>query len=680
MPVSPRPTHHRRRTASMRGTRVVAMAVTGSLGAAGLVLAAGSAAADATPNSQAEGRFLDGSGNPNLDDVATLAPARAHNDGEPTITIRQGIDATVINSVRVPLGTIDLLGENGILDLGAVNQIAIARPSGSSLGASGAVNNDGAIDTGGTSQFPANATLDLNTLLPDTGVLDDLDLSVGALSAVATQASGAHGNQDSSYQIADLELRLDSTVLSGLLAPLLGQQADIDALGTDLAALGDLSPVGSIVDISALPVIQDLLDDIVGGDGVLGNGLLTVNLTNGVITIDLGASLNNQPPNTPLLTAIAAALGDVEELVENALARLQVDVEDALRNVTATVAIPGVLPGVMLPPVPLVGAADLIDTVADALDLTPAGASTGQIDDGILNLLPGVLELTVNVQDEPPNTVKPAGSGIVDEFTVTALRIDLLNSTAVVNLASASVGSNFGPQGVAAPVATDIDPDRGPVAGGTVVTITGTGFEPGSTVSVDGGPPITPDAINGNGTQLVYTAPAHAAGPVDVTVTTPAGTTAPLTYTYIPAGETDGLATPVITNPDNGDETEDRTPPITGTGTPSAKVTIREGSTVICTAIVRSDRTFRCTPRTPLSIGSHTITARQTLDGRRSGTSAPVTFRIAAVDGRSGGQSNSGGLPNTGGGVDPLPFGVAGLALVLAGLAVAAGRRREDSI
>jgi hypothetical protein len=668
MPLQSRGTH--RRPSSKRGTRVVAITVTGSLSAAGMVLAAGAAAADShQPVSQAEGRFLEGAGSIDLDDIAALAAAQAENhvEADPVVD-RNPLTPTVLNSTVLPIGPVNLVGENGLIDLGAVNQVAIARPNGSSLGASGAVTDDGAIDIGGSSAVPADATVNLDSLLPDTGVLDDLDLSIGALSARATQAAGAHGNQDSTYQIADLVLSLDSTVVSGLLAPLLGEQAEIDALTGLLNALG----LG-VVTTSALPDLQDLVNGV--GTQTSPDGVLTVNLATGVITVDLEEliNLNNLPPNTPLLPYVLDALTtQLVPTVQEGLDELTADITAALDGVTANADLLGIVT-----PVPEGVLDGLIATIVDGLSLDPAAVGAGVFDNAISNLLDGVLALTANVQDEPPNTVK---SGIVDEFTVTALQINLLGSAAIVNLASASVGPNFGPA-VAAPVGLSLDPDSGPVTGGTVVTITGTGLEPGSTVSVDGGPAITPDAINGNGTQLVFTTPPHAAGPVGVTVTNANGTTAPLTYTYIPVGGPADIAPPVITDPDNGDETDDTTPPITGAGTPGATVTVREGSTVLCTAVVRTNGTWTCTPAVALSLGSHTIRATQTLDGRTSGASAPVTFRI--VDGDAGGAGNendNGGLPNTGAGFDPLPFGVAGLALILAGLAMAATRGRETQV
>ena len=75
----------------------------------------------------------------------------------------------------------------------------------------------------------------------------------------------------------------------------------------------------------------------------------------------------------------------------------------------------------------------------------------------------------------------------------------------------------------AAPTVTAINPDRGPVAGGTNVTVTGTGFT-GAT-GVNFGQVAVQNLAVASDTQLTVTSPpATAAGTVGVTVTTPAGT------------------------------------------------------------------------------------------------------------------------------------------------------------
>ncbi len=72
---------------------------------------------------------------------------------------------------------------------------------------------------------------------------------------------------------------------------------------------------------------------------------------------------------------------------------------------------------------------------------------------------------------------------------------------------------------VAAPTVTNVNANNGPVGGGTPVTITGTGFVNGATVTF-GGVGAT-NVVVGNSTTITATTPAHAAGAVTVTVTNP---------------------------------------------------------------------------------------------------------------------------------------------------------------
>ena len=66
---------------------------------------------------------------------------------------------------------------------------------------------------------------------------------------------------------------------------------------------------------------------------------------------------------------------------------------------------------------------------------------------------------------------------------------------------------------------SSVSPNNGPVAGGTGVTITGTGLVTGATVTF-GGTAAT-NVVVKNGTTMTATTPAHAAGAVTVTVTNP---------------------------------------------------------------------------------------------------------------------------------------------------------------
>ena len=72
-----------------------------------------------------------------------------------------------------------------------------------------------------------------------------------------------------------------------------------------------------------------------------------------------------------------------------------------------------------------------------------------------------------------------------------------------------------------APTTAGISPASGSTIGGTTVTITGTNFVVGATTVTFDTTGVTPTSVTT--TQIICTAPAHAAGAVDVTVTTPGG-------------------------------------------------------------------------------------------------------------------------------------------------------------
>jgi hypothetical protein len=84
-----------------------------------------------------------------------------------------------------------------------------------------------------------------------------------------------------------------------------------------------------------------------------------------------------------------------------------------------------------------------------------------------------------------------------------------------------------------APTVTSISPNSGPTAGGTSVTITGTGFFSGATVSIGGSPAMNVAVINSS--SLTATTTAHAAGASDVVVRNADGQSGTLAqgFTYV---------------------------------------------------------------------------------------------------------------------------------------------------
>ncbi len=95
--------------------------------------------------------------------------------------------------------------------------------------------------------------------------------------------------------------------------------------------------------------------------------------------------------------------------------------------------------------------------------------------------------------------------------------------------------ANFtiGAAGAPAPVLLSIAPTGGPIAGGTFVTLTGTGFANGATVQF--GAVAAPSVTFNSSTSLTATTPAQSAATVGVTVTNPDTqvSTLPAAYTYM---------------------------------------------------------------------------------------------------------------------------------------------------
>jgi hypothetical protein len=190
---------------------------------------------------------------------------------------------------------------------------------------------------------------------------------------------------------------------------------------------------------------------------------------------------------------------------------------------------------------------------------------------------------------------------------------------------------------VPAPTVTAVNPTSGLVAGGTIVAIAGTGLT-GATAVMFGTTPATTYIVS-SATSILAVSPAEAAGTVDITVTTPGGTSANSPadrYTY-------GVPAPTVTavNPTSGTFAGGTKVAITGTNFTGATV-VRFGTATASFAVLNATSIIATSPAG--SVGTVDITV--TTPGGTSSTSpadrytyfvpAPTVPTVTAVNPTSG--------------------------------------------
>lgn len=569
---------------SRRGAKTfIAGATTAALTISGGMLLATPASAD-PGYSQATAQYLSGSLlGQSLANVANIEGSTAeaqYNDSESTVQANN-LNLSVLG------GTVLLNAPNGlqvplsVADAGVIGQYAQANPDGSSFAASGLVANDGTVGVGPDStQPPGPLRFNLSNIL-GSGVASDLaNLSIEAGASTATATLSSPGDPAGTYNIADAKIVFTSNAVSRIqdvvnssIVPL---QDEVNAVnGSDSPILQDLlSAVGGngVVTSSNVTLNVDLQGAVTGvlqNNQLLGEGgPVTINLANGVVTVDLeallaadGQNLNSLPDNTELLSSEIVTL--IQNQVDTLMGTLLTQVNDAVGNaldnavLNAEVTIENPLNlGLPVAQVSLNGT--LIDistgvvqadvTVGDAVVLNatlnnvasrlvslqvPIGDIFSATTDTLaptLDELGTLVSLTANAQDTTDGV-----------FTETALRLRLLqtddgNGNALqLNLARASVGPNALGPNPNNPVTTisNFTPTSGPEAGGTVVTINGFGFTGATGVNFGTTPATNVTVISDN--VIFATSPAgEGAVPLTVTGTALGDATSDEQFLYIP--------------------------------------------------------------------------------------------------------------------------------------------------
>ena len=209
--------------------------------------------------------------------------------------------------------------------------------------------------------------------------------------------------------------------------------------------------------------------------------------------------------------------------------------------------------------------------------------------------------------DTRVSAVAPAGTGAANVIV-----------TAAGGTSAATAGNLF--TYGAGPSVNSVSPRQGPLTGGTSVTIRGVAFTGATAVSF-GATPATAFTVN-SATEILATAPAHAAGSVDVVVTTPAGVSpvAPSNdrFTYVAAPTVTGL------DPDNAPSGDIK---IYGTNLNGATA-VTFGSTP---ATIVSVTPSQIIVTLPSGLDGQTVDVTVTTPGGTSATSAASRFTFTAV-------------------------------------------------
>jgi YVTN family beta-propeller protein len=205
---------------------------------------------------------------------------------------------------------------------------------------------------------------------------------------------------------------------------------------------------------------------------------------------------------------------------------------------------------------------------------TAAASFTVESDSAIVATAPAGSAGAVDVTVTTPLGTSPTGSA--DQYTYTAPTIAV----------------------------TGVSPDSDASSGGEQVTITGYGFT-GAT-AVDFGPMAATSFTVQSDTTITATVPAYAAGTVDVTVTAPTGTSAPVAddqFTYFTP------PVPAITgvSPDQGSDAGGNSVTISGSGFTYAK-TVEFGSMEVSFHIVNDTTITATSPKATLGTVNITVT------------------------------------------------------------------------
>ncbi|MCE4226781.1 hemagglutinin [Methylobacterium sp. C25] len=558
-----------------------------------------------------------------IDTIAPIAPVIANatgptNDATPTITgtAEAGSTVTISDNGSV-LGTV-LAGADGTFSFTPTSDLAGSNSF-------TAVAHDAA---GNISPASAAVVLTIDTTLPDAPVIagfasptndttPDITGSAVPGSTVTISENGTVIGTALAGQDGGFSFTLASALTDGTYS--------LTATATD--ALGHVSgssvPVALTIDTVApdAPVIADFATPTNDPAPAITG------------TAEAGSTVTISDNGTVLGTAVAGADGTFSFTPATALAdglnTLTATAHDAAGNLSGGSAAVALTIDTLAPVAPVIAAFEgpTNDTTPTITGTAEAGATVTISDNG--TVLGTAIAGSDGTFSFTPGTELALGN---NSFTAVAQDAAGNSSTGsdpvnVVIEAGPPVGGD-----TTAPDAPVLTAPAGPTNQATP-EIAGTA-EAGSTVSIWDDANLLGTAVAGaDGKFVVRLAHALPEGTADLTATATdaAGNVSNPSEILSVVIDLTAPGTPVITA--GSGETQETTPPITGSGEAGTTVTLWEGSTQIGSAVVDPDGTFTVRPDAPLTEGGHNLALQLTDEAGNSSATAPIDVTVVAGPG-----------------------------------------------
>lgn len=404
---------------------------------------------------------------------------------------------------------------------------------------------------------------------------------------------------------------LSDTVLAPVLSTLLPALEPVLSAALTLTVNNQSTAAGVFTEtalrVTVLPIASALTLD-------LGTGRVGINAANTAPVITGLAPDNGPQTGGTGVTITGTGFIDATDVTIDGASVAFTVVDDTSIILTTPVHLPGPVPVVVTDTIGSSPAYTFTFTpVTQVIDVDPdAGPETGtntvtitgQCFTGATDVLFGATSATsfTVVDDTTITAVVPAGTGVVD----------------VTVIGAGTCGTGTLPDGYAylpAAVLTSMTPTEGPESGGTLVTLTGTGFTNATDVTFDG--ISATDVTVVSDTEITAVSPAHVPSTVGVIVLSPGGDSAPAEFTYLE------LPTAEALTPDNGPEVGGTTVTITGSGFTDATLVTIDGVSVPFVIESDTEITFTTPVHVPATVPVVVTTA--------VGSSGPLEFEFTPV-------------------------------------------------